>query len=82
MDDETRRDIPTLVKTNAQGNNPELNIDDFKFDRGLTYDWGARVFPERDEMLEGGTWLQDQKQAKDSSNQWGNHSPLKLTGSA
>ena len=57
MDDETRRDIPTLVKTNAQGNDPELNIDDFKFDRGLTYDWGARVFPERDEMLEGGTWL-------------------------
>lgn len=68
MDDETR-DILTLVKTNAQGNDPELSIDDFKFDRGLTYDWGARVFPERDEMLEGGTWLQDQTQAKDS-NQW------------
>ena len=59
MDDETR-DILTLVKTNAQGNDPELNIDDYKFDRGLTYDWGERVFPQRDALLEGGTWLREE----------------------
>ena len=68
MDDETR-DILTLVKTNAQGNDPELNIDDYKFDRGLTYDWGERVFPQRDALLEGGTWLREEILAQDS-NQW------------
>lgn len=79
MDDETRGTL-TLAKTNAQGSDPELNVDDFKFGRGLTCDWGARAFPERDEVPEGGTWLQDQR-SKQRTATSGSHSPLKLTGS-
>ena len=41
MDDETR-DILNLVKTNAVSNDPGVTIGDFKFDRGLNYDWSQR----------------------------------------
>ena len=55
MDDETR-DILNLVKTNAVSNDPGVTIGDFKFDRGLNYDWSQRMFPARDAMscLKGG----------------------------
>ena len=64
VDDETR-DILNLVKTNAMGNDPELNVGDFKFDRGINYNWSQRAHPERDPMIEGGTWLQDAIDSKD-----------------
>ena len=54
MDDETR-DILNLVKTNAVSNDPGVTIGDFKFDRGLNYDWSQRMFPlQETPCLKGG----------------------------
>lgn len=66
MDDETR-DILNLVKTNAVSNDPGVTIGDFKFDRGLNYDWSQRMFPARDAMLEGGSWLEEAVSSKDAT---------------
>ena len=69
MDDETR-DILNLVKTNAVSNDPGVTIGDFKFDRGLNYDWSQRECsppPARDAMLEGGSWLEEAVSSKDAT---------------
>ena len=68
MDDETR-DILNLVKTNAVSNDPGVTIGDFKFDRGLNYDWSQRMSPPpaRDAMLEGGSWLEEAVSSKDAT---------------
>ena len=42
MDKKDTRDILNLVKTNATTNDPTLSIDDYNFDKGLTYDWSQR----------------------------------------